>query len=61
MTNQNPTQKKGDKTTQALAELSELLTKYPDKNRQTLLQQVETRYDLTPKECEFLNRNFFDK
>ena len=61
MTTQQPTQRAGDKTKQALAELSELLIKHPDKNRQTLLQQVETKYDLNPKECEFLNRNFQDK
>ncbi|MCF8057038.1 MAG: hypothetical protein K9K37_10415 [Desulfocapsa sp.] len=58
MTNQQPTKKAGDKTKQALAELSELLEKHPDKTRSCLLQQVEIKYDLTPKECEFLNRNF---
>jgi hypothetical protein len=61
MTTQQPTKKAGEKTTQALAELSELLEKHPDKSRQALLQQVETKYDLTPKECEFLNRNFQNK
>jgi hypothetical protein len=60
MTSQQPTKKAGDKTKQALAELSELLGKYPDKPRKALLQQVEIKYDLTPKECEFLNRNFQD-
>ena len=58
MTTQQPTQCAGDKTRQALTELAELLLKDPDKNRETLLQQVEIKYDLTPKECEFLNRNF---
>jgi hypothetical protein len=58
MSSQHPTQSAGDKTKQALAELCHLVEKYPDKNRQTLLQQVEIKYDLTPKECEFLNRNF---
>jgi len=61
MTMQQPTKKAGDKTVQALAELSELLEKHPDKSRQVLLQQVGTKYDLTPKECEFLNRNFQEK
>ena len=61
MTTQQPTKKPGDKTAQALTELAELLTKHPDKNRQTLLQLVEKKYDLTPKECEFLNRNFQKK
>jgi hypothetical protein len=61
MTTQQPTKKAGEKTAQALAELAELLEKHPGKNRQALLQQVETKYDLNPKECEFLNRNFQDK
>lgn len=54
----HPTQAPGDKTKQALTELCHLLEKYPDKDRQTLLQQVEIKFDLTPKECEFLSRNF---
>ena len=61
MTPQQPTKSTGDKKKQALEELSELLEKYPEKSRQALLQQVEIKFDLTPKECEFLNRNFQDK
>lgn len=61
MTSQQPTKRAGDKTKQALVELCELVEKYPEKSRKTLLQQVEMKYDLTPKECEFLNRNFQDK
>ena len=61
MTSQQPTKSQGDRTRQALAELGELLQKHPEKSRQCLLQQVETKYDLTPKECEFLNRNFQTK
>ena len=58
MTSQQPTKCNGDKKKQALTELCHLLEKHPEKNRQELLQQVEIKYDLTPKECEFLNRNF---
>ncbi len=58
MSIQHPTQCTGDKTRQALAELADLLLQSPDKSRQALLKQVEIKYDLTPKECEFLNRNF---
>ena len=60
MTSQQPTKATGDKKKQALAELCELLVKYPEKSRQALLQQVEIKFDLTPKECDFLNRNFQD-
>lgn len=58
MTTRHPTQPTGDRTKNALAELTCLLEKEPHKNRQVLLQQVEAKFDLTPKECEFLNRNF---
>ncbi len=58
MSTQHPTQCAGDKTRQALTELSDLLAKHPDKSREELLQQVEIKYDLSPKECEFLDRNF---
>lgn len=52
------TQATGDKTRQALAELSELHQQQPEKSRQSLIQQVVIKYDLTPKEGDFLNRNF---
>ncbi len=58
MSTQHPTQGTGDKTKQALAELASLVEQYPDKSRKSLLQQVEIKFDLTPKECEFLNSNF---
>ena len=52
------TQKKGDKARQALTELTSLLEQHPEKTRKELLQLVEVKFDLTPKECEFLNQNF---
>ena len=55
---QQPTKTAGDKTRQALTELTHLLEQHPEKSRQELLQQVEMRFDLTPKECVFLNENF---
>ncbi len=58
MSSQHPTQNTGDKKKQALTELAELTKNHPEKSRQQLLQQVETKYDLTPKECDFLNKNF---
>ena len=58
MSTQNPTQATGDKTRQALAELTSLLEQHPEKSRQSLLHQVEIKFDLTPKECDFLNKNF---
>lgn len=47
-----------DKLQAAVKALSELVLKYPDKKRGDLLQQIELRYDLSPRDCEFLNRHF---
>ncbi len=55
---QHPTQATGDKCRQALTELSSLLEQHPEKSRKELLQEVEVQFDLTPKECAFLNQNF---
>lgn len=57
---QHSPQATGDKTKQALMELCQLLEQYPDKNRQELLHMVEIQFDLTPKECLFLDKNFDD-
>jgi hypothetical protein len=53
-----PTQKPGDKLKKALKAFCELLEQHPEKSRLTLLQEVEIKFDLTPKECEFLNNHF---
>jgi hypothetical protein len=55
-----PTQAPGDKMKKAITMFSELLEKHPEKSRLSLLQKVEMKFDLSPKECEFLN-NHFDK
>jgi hypothetical protein len=53
-----PTQQPGDKMKKAIKVFCELLEKHPEKSRLTLLQEVEIRFDLSPKECQFLNDNF---
>jgi len=53
-----PTQQAGDKIKKALQTFSELLEKQPEKSRLALLHEVEVRFDLSPKECEFLNSHF---
>ena len=47
----------GDKLQKALREFSELLLKHPEKSRSQLLQAVEIKFDLSPKECDFFKRN----
>lgn len=52
------TQRPGDKMKKAICALSELTQQHPEKSRASLLQQVEIQFDLSPKECEFLNSHF---
>ncbi len=42
----------------AIQAFSELLEKHPEKSRLALLHEVETKFDLSPRECEFLNDHF---
>lgn len=57
MSAHTPTQRPGDKMKKAISAFSELIRKHPEKSRSSLLRQVEIQFDLSPKECEFLNNN----
>ncbi len=50
----------GDKIRKALKWLSAAVQNEPDKSRRQLLEQAEIRFNLSPRECEFLNSNFGD-
>lgn len=58
MSNARPTQVPGDKVKKAIIRLSELAEQFPEKSRKELLAQVEVKFDLSPLECEFLNKHF---
>ncbi len=58
MTQKLPTQQPGDKLKKAITLFAELLKKHPDKSRQDHLHRVEIQFDLSPRECEFLNTYF---
>jgi len=58
MTNSHPTQAPGDKIKKAIICLSELIEQHPEKSRKVLLNEVEVKFDLSPLECEFLNKHF---
>ncbi len=47
----------GDKIQKAIREFSELLEEKPGIDRRRLLEKVVIKYDLSPKECDFLERN----
>lgn len=61
MSLQHPTQLPGDKLKNAITAFSELVQQHPDKKRNTLLNQVEIKFDLSPRECQFLHDHFSDK
>lgn len=48
----------GDKMKKAIQELSELLRTKPEKSRRQLLERVAIKFDLSPNECDFLERHF---
>jgi len=48
----------GDKIQKAIREFSELLEKNPDSERWKLIEKVVKMFDLSPKECDFLERHF---
>lgn len=47
-----------DKMKKVICWLSERCQQQPEKARGQLLQEAEIRFDLSPKECLFLDRNF---
>ena len=57
MSAHTPTRCSGDKMKKAVCAFSELIQLHPEKSRSSLLSQVEIQFDLSPKECEFLNNN----
>lgn len=46
----------GERLRQAVRWVSDTLQAFPDKKRQDVLREAEVRFDLTPRECEYLNR-----
>ena len=46
----------GDKMKKTLVWISEMLQAHPDKSRQQIISEAEIRFDLSPKECDFIDR-----
>ena len=47
----------GDKMKKAVCWISEMIKEHPEKNRQQIISEAEIRFDLSPKECDFIDRN----
>ncbi|MBB5346376.1 hypothetical protein JWG42_00460 [Desulfoprunum benzoelyticum] len=56
-----PTQLPGERVKKALVAYCEMKQNHPERDRRSLLEMVETRFDLTPLECEFLNRQILEE
>jgi len=46
----------GDKMKKTLCWISEMIKEHPEKNRQQIISEAEMRFDLSPKECDFIGR-----
>jgi len=58
MSEQSPVHTKSTKLKKALIWMAETLRDQPEKKRQVVLQEAELRFDLTPMECDFLDKHF---
>lgn len=50
----------GDKMKKTLCWISDMLKDHPEKNRQQIISEAEIRFDLSPKECDFIDRKLRD-
>ena len=46
----------GDKMKKTLCWISEMIKTHPDKTRKQIISEAEIRFDLSPKECDFIDR-----
>jgi hypothetical protein len=46
----------GDKMKKTLCWISETIKEHPEKDRQQIISEAEIRFDLSPKECDFIDR-----
>lgn len=58
MTATTPLQTQSANVKKAICWLSEVVKEHPEKKRDIILSEAELRFDLTPAECAFLNKNF---
>ena len=48
----------GESIRNAVKWISEITKEYPEKSRKEIIYEAELRFDLSPKECDFLFRKF---
>lgn len=47
----------GDKVARAIKEFSDLIQSDPEQDKKILLQKIIIEFDLSPKECDFMERH----
>ncbi len=47
----------GDKIRKAVKWISAMTQEHPERDRSSIVLEAEQRFDLSPKDCEFLNRH----
>ncbi|MCK5324132.1 MAG: hypothetical protein KAJ45_08285 [Desulfobulbaceae bacterium] len=60
MTSAADIQPSGEKMRKTILWISEIVQANPEKSRQDIIKEAETRFDLSPIECSFLDQNFSD-
>ncbi len=60
MTSAADVQPSGEKMRKTISWISEIVQANPEKSRQDIIKEAEIRFDLSPKECSFLDQNFSD-
>ncbi len=56
MTSSQDIQPQGESIRKAVQWICETLAAYPAKTRESVIKEAEIRFDLSPKECSFLDR-----
>ncbi len=51
----------GNNLKKAIAAFSEMCQTHPEKKRQDMLRDIQFRFDLSPRECEFLDNHFCEE
>lgn len=47
----------GDRMKKTLCWISEMMLSHPEKSRRQIIAKAQVRFDLSPKECSFIERN----
>ncbi|HID97902.1 MAG TPA: hypothetical protein EYP57_06920 [Thermodesulfobacteriaceae bacterium] len=50
----------GENLRKAIKWISEMVQVHPERGRKEIIYEAEIRFDLSPKECQFLNEKFIE-